>query len=595
MARISRKEGAAAVSPISALHVYKTALYIRLSDEDIRKKISDSIGTQKTMLLHFLESQPDLQLSGTYEDVNYTGTNFNRPGFTQMLEDIGTGLVDCVVVKDLSRFGRSSLEMGNYLERVFPFLGVRFISVNDGYDSLTASLDDSSLIVPLKNLMNEVYARDISRKVRSSIKLKQKRGEFVGSVAPYGYIKNGTAFTLDEEAAAVVRQIFGWIIDGHSDIAVAQKLNDLNIIPPSRYRFEKGITKAKKHEETRFWYKSAVKRISENPAYTGVLAQAKYQSNFLRGGGRTTNDRDAWIVTEDAHPSIIDAETFETVRKIREARKQNVKAREDYVPYDNIFKGLMVCGDCKAHMMREKVRRASGIIKFFYVCNVYAQVDRNACTMKKIAEDKLRAALFAYISREISLAVDMGRIITDLQKRDAYKGQRSMTLKQIDALQKKLSANMRFRGSLREDYKDGVLSEQDYALMKADYDEEKDRLGGELDVLFAEKSRQENLLSPENKWTREFRRFETEHCLSAGMVSSLVERIEVYAGERIDVTLRYRDEFEALREHLSHLWDPRETCFAGRGGATERASFSPGGGKEQSEVRDDEEARAANE
>lgn len=170
----------------------------------------------------------------------------------------------------------------------------------------------------------------------------------------------------------------------------------------------------------------------------------------------------------------------------------------------------------------------------------------------------MRTALFAYISREISLAVDMNRIIADLRKRDAYKGQRSTIDRQIDALQKKLSANSRFRGSLREDYKDGVLSEQDYALMKADYDEEKDRIGQELDMLFAEKSRQDNLLSPENKWIVEFRRFETEQCLSAGMVSSLVERIEVYDNERIDVTLRYRDEFEALREYLnSYEWEAR--------------------------------------
>jgi len=558
MARVSRKANVARAAQPAVIHIYKTAIYLRLSDEDIRKKISDSIGTQKSMLVRFLQSQPDLQLYEVYEDVNYTGTNFNRPAFTRMIEDIQAGLVDCVLVKDLSRFGRSFEEMGNYLERVFPFLGVRFISVSDNYDSLTASLDETSLIVPLKNLMNEVYARDISRKVQSSVKLRQKRGEFCGSFAPYGYIKEGSAFVVDEEAATVVRQIFEWVLEGLSDIAIAQKLNDMKIFPPSRYRFEKGITKAQKHKETRFWYKSAVKRIAENPAYTGLMAQGKYKSNFLHGGGIIHTDSNEWVIVEDAHPAIISADTFEAVRKIRESRRQNYKVNENHIPQDNIFKGLIVCGDCKAYMVRHKVRRANGNEEYYFLCNTYEQVDKNACSKKKVMEADIQAALYACISREIGLAVDMCRIIKDLQKRTQYRERRSMLDGQIEALQKKLEKNRRFRGSLREDYIDGILSEQDYNLMRADYDEERDGLQSELDTLFAEKHRQDNTLSTENKWIAEFRRFETERSLSAQMVSALVERIEVYDSMRIDVTLRYRDEFETLWQYIeSSEWEAR--------------------------------------
>lgn len=550
MARVSRKANAAAMAERPAvIRIYNTAIYTRLSDEDIRKKISDSIGTQKAMLMNYLQAHPDLRLYDVYQDVNYTGTNFNRPDFTRMIKDIQAGLVDCVLVKDLSRFGRSFEEMGHYLERVFPFLQVRFISVGDGYDSLTASLDESSLIVPLKNLMNEVYARDISKKVQSSVKLKQKRGEFCGSVAPYGYIKAGPVFVIDEETAPVVRQIFDWILEGKSDMAIAQILNNRKLLPPSRYRFEKGITKAKKHQEAQFWYKSAVKRISENPAYTGILAQAKHQSNFLHGGGRIVNDRDAWIIKEEAHPAIIGSGTFEAVQKIRKARRQNYKVNEDYVPQDNIFKGLIVCGDCKAHMMRSRLRRVGGDEHFFQ-CNVHTQVNKSACTQKRIMEADLQDALFAYISREISLAVNISRIIKDMKKRDSYQGQKHTLDGKIGAVQKKLGKNRRFRGSLREEYKDGVLTEEDYACMKEDYDEEKERLQQELDALLAEKLRQDTTLSPDNKWNTEFRRFEMEQQLSAQMVSTLVDRIEVYDGGRIGVSLCYRDEFEALREYI---------------------------------------------
>ena len=542
MARVSRKGSSARAAHPVLFRRYKTALYVRLSVEDIRKRISDSIGTQRAMLLDFLQASPDLELYDVYEDVNYTGTNFNRPGFTRMMEDIQAGVVDCVVVKDLSRFGRSFEEMGHFLERVFPFLQVRFISINDRYDSLTASLDESSLIVPIKNLMNEVYARDISKKTRSGKRAKQQRGEFCGSFAPYGYTKVGSSFVVDEETAPVVKQIYQWIIDGMSDTTIAQKLNGMEVLPPSRYRFEKGITKAKKHEDTKFWYKSAIKRISEYLVYTGVMVSGKFQSDFLRGGGTVAKNRDEWIITEDAHPAIIDQETYEAVQTIREARKQNHKTEAPNAGQGNIFKGLIFCGDCGSHMTRRQQRK-----KHTFFCNVHLEVDKNACTYKPIREADMQTALYAYISREISLCVDMSRIIDDLKKRTSFQRQRYTFDRRIEALQAKLIQNRRFRGSLREDHKDGILTEQDYIMLKADYDEEKDSLQKELDALLAEKLRQENTLSPENKWVAEFRRFESERQLSAQMVSALVERIEVYEGARIEVKLHYRDEFEALR------------------------------------------------
>jgi DNA invertase Pin-like site-specific DNA recombinase len=552
MPRVSRKAHAIQAIQPAAIRVYKAAVYVRLSVEDMRKKISDSIGTQTTMLTSYVQFHPDLQLYKVYEDVNYTGTNFERPGFTRMMEDIQAGMADCVIVKDLSRFGRSFEEMGHYLENVFPFLQVRFISVNDNYDSLTATMDESGLIVPLKNLINEIYARDISRKVQSGYAAKQKRGEFCGSFAPYGYTKDGSALIVDEETAPIVRQIFGWIIEGMGDALIAQKLNGLKITPPSRYRFEKGITKGKKHENTKFWYKSAVKRMSENPAYTGVMASGKYQSNFLcGGGGRTTKTSDEWIITEDAHIAIVDSKTFEAVQKIRKARQDSTASNGScdsktvVIDNPNIFKGLIFCGDCGCHMTRRKCRD-----KYVFLCNVYEEVDKQACTPKPIKETNLTAALYACIRKEISIAVDMARIIADVQKQETFQNAQSALEMQIKNLQKKLEQNRRFRGSLREDYVDCILSEQDYSTMKVDYDEEKSKIQQELDRLVESKVRQENTLSPENKFIAEFKRFEKDGHLSAGMLSALVKRIDVYDDTRIEVTMRYRDEFEVLREYL---------------------------------------------
>jgi DNA invertase Pin-like site-specific DNA recombinase len=555
MARKTRKtvniENTANI-PFIPERIFKIAIYVRLSVEDIRKKISDSIGTQKTMLLQYIQTQPDMQLYKIYEDINYTGTNFNRPGFNNMIEDIQAGLIDCVIVKDLSRFGRNFEETGHYLERVFPFLQIRFISVNDGYDSFTASLDETTLIVPLKNLMNEVYARDISKKSQSGFKQKQKRGEFCGAFAPYGYIKVGNALIVDEETAPIVKQIFTWVLEKYSDSAIAQKLNELKITPPSRYRFEKGITKAKKHEDTRFWYKSAIVRITENLVYTGILAQGKQQSNFLNGGSRIEKKRDDWIIHENAHTAIIEQEIFDMVQEIRLQRKESVKSKSERTQNENIFKGLLFCADCNANMMRHTRRRVDGSIDYTFLCNVYEQVDKNACTKKQIKETDLREVLYSCISKQINLAADINRINQNIRKEQSYIKQTDTLDKKITEIKGKIQQNQRYRGSLRKDYVDGIINEQDYINMKAEYEEEKNALQTDLDLLESHKKQNSDMVSGDSRCITEFKKFEHERHLSPQMVSALIERIEVIDYNKIIIRFKYRDELDFILSYIDN-------------------------------------------
>ena len=558
MARKTRKainiENTDNLSPALPEKIYKTAIYVRLSIEDVRKKISDSIGTQKAMLLQYVQTQPNFQLYKIYEDVNYTGTNFNRPGFAEMIEDIQSGAVNCVIVKDLSRFGRNFGETGHYLERVFPFLQIRFISVNDNYDSLTATLDETTLIVPLKNLMNEIYARDLSKKVQIGKKQKQKRGEFGGSFAPYGYIKVGNSFVVDEEAASVVKQIFSWMLEKYSDMAIAKKLNTLKIAPPSRYRFEKGITKSKKHENTRFWYNSTIKDMAGNLAYIGILAQGKQQSNFLNGGSRTEKNREDWIIFENAHPAIIEKEVFEKVQEIRLERKESQKNKktDNKDVAENIFKGLIFCSDCQTSMMRRYRRRTDGSIDHYFLCYVYEHYDKNACTRKYIHEDDLRDALYSSIIQQINLVADIDSIIQIIKKEQEYVRQTNALDSQINELKQKLQQNQRYRGSLREDYVDGIINEQDYISLKSDYEKEKNNLQNELDLLESNKFQYDSVLSEDSKYISEFKKFENERHLSAAMVSALVERIEVKDYNKIIVRFRYRDEFALILSYADN-------------------------------------------
>ena len=532
MPRVSRKpQNIVAEAQQPSIRMYKAAIYIRLSVEDIRKKISDSVGNQKALVMKYLQSQPDMQLYDIYEDVNFTGTNFNRPGFTRMIEDIQAGLVDCVVVKDLSRFGRSFEETGHYLERVFPFLQVRFVAVGENFDSLTATIDESFLMVPLRNLINEVYARDVSKKVTSSYKAKRTRGEFCGSIAPYGYVKDGPHFVVDEEAAAVVKQIYTWRLEGMGIMAIVKKLNSLGIHPPARHLYEKGLSTAKKYENALYWYKSSVKRILSYTAYTGELALGRYKSQFQKG--ITSVDESEWVICKDAHPAIIDQETFEAVRQIAKTCKDEyIRPKNEFS--ENIFKGLIVCGDCGRHMSREKFRE-----KYAFVCYVSRSVDRKSCTLKTLREADLHTALYAYIKREIDLATEINLLIAKLQSQKSYKHKQNVMDAEIATLKRKLEQNRLYRGSLREDLKDGVLTESDYTTMKADYESEKDKLKQSIDELLVAKTRQDETVSHENKWTTELKRFESEEQLSAGMVSALVERIRVYDGGRIEVFFHY--------------------------------------------------------
>ncbi|MCL2169425.1 MAG: recombinase family protein [Defluviitaleaceae bacterium] len=285
MARVSRKK----INEKKQLEmqIFRAALYVRLSVEDVRKQAAGSAGGQRDFLLKFLQERYDLEFYGLYEDINYTGTNFERPEFKRMMEDVQAGSVNCVVVKDLSRFGRNFLESGQYLEEIFPSLQVRFISVMDNYDSHAIS---SSGIVPVKNLMNEAVARDISKKVRAAKELKRARGEFLGPFAPYGYLKVGSGLVVDKEAARVVSQIFKWVLEGFGDRAIVGKLNEMGVLPPSRYRFERGIVKAKAYGDAKIWHKSAVRRVLENSVHIGGV-----------------------------HDAIVDEDVFEAVRNLRDS------------------------------------------------------------------------------------------------------------------------------------------------------------------------------------------------------------------------------------------------------------------------------------
>lgn len=331
MARTKRKKNpfhSVSNSDASSRRVYRAGAYVRLSVKDGGKAESESIENQKYLLESYIKNQPDLALGGFYCDNGYTGTDFQRPAFDWLMKDIQEGKIDCVVVRDLSRFGRNYQETGMYLERIFPFLGVRFIAVQDRFDTLFSENAGGS-VVPFKNVINEIYSRDISQKTGSALAVKQQNGEFIGSWAAYGYDKCETCprrLTPNRDTAPVVRDIFQWRLSGMSYGQIARKLNKSGVPSPYRLRYLEGGIQSERYAGVK-WSLQTVRQILSNPVYLGSLVQRRQRQSFSERQRRQSLPQSEWIVTENAHEPLVDAAVFEAVQQMSEKRRDSDSAQ----------------------------------------------------------------------------------------------------------------------------------------------------------------------------------------------------------------------------------------------------------------------------
>jgi DNA invertase Pin-like site-specific DNA recombinase len=376
-----------------------TAVYARLSIED-NGYGSDSIENQIELLKRYINEREELKLSAVFYDNGMTGTNFCRPGFTAMLKEIKKGSVNCIVVKDLSRFGRNYMETGTYLEKIFPFLGVRFISVNDHYDSISVTSNEA-LAVSLKNVYHHIYAKDVSRKICTVFETKKKQGQFLGRFAPYGYKKsekNRHRLEIEEETACVVRRIFQMRLKGTSAAAIARFLNDQGVASYHRLLFERGLIKGTRGEAKSVWSGGSVMGILRNPVYCGCMVERKSESAYYKGGHIIEIPRDEWNYIEDTQEAIIDQMTFEKVRQLIEdsrlhRRQKQTQGRERT---ENVLKGLLVCGYCKNNMIRDSgyYGRDGKLIRHRFYCSGKYRKDESCKSFSKVEEDLLISVFY---------------------------------------------------------------------------------------------------------------------------------------------------------------------------------------------------------
>ena len=329
MARISRKNNSTLTEYNSEKYrIYKTAQYVRLSKEDNGKEDSDSIDNQIELIKRYISEKPYLSPVELYIDNGYTGTDFNRPNFQRMMDDIRVGKIDCIVIKDLSRLGRNYIEAGEFIDKICPFLGVRLISINDNFDTDNLS-SNSELGANLKNLINDIYSKDISRKISSALKAKRLKGEYIGNYAPYGYLKspnNKNQLIIDPEVAHIVVKIFEMRASGMGTKVITNNLNDLGYPSPGRLRYERGIiTNNNKQGEKLLWNRHVLCDLLKNVVYIGHLAQGRSSSCLYKGLPFYWVAQDQWDVVENTHEPIISQELWDKVQEVNQRYANQAK------------------------------------------------------------------------------------------------------------------------------------------------------------------------------------------------------------------------------------------------------------------------------
>lgn len=554
MARTKRKNNPLAPVTEQATpqqRIYRVGGYVRLSVEDSGKPGADTMNAQKELLEKYIASQADMQLCRLYCDNGRTGTNFQRPAFNRLMDDVRGGKIDCIVVKDLSRFGRNYIETGNYLEQVFPFLDVRFVAVNDNFDTLTAERSQDGYIVPLKNIINEAYSKDISRKSSSALAVKQRAGEFIGNWAAYGYRKcarDKHRMEPNPDTAPIVQDIFRWRLGGTSYNKIAKRLNDNGVITPSQYLYKIGLIKTERFNKGK-WTTSVIRNILSNPVYLGHTVQGRKKSGLCQGQKQRRVQKSDWVIVENTHAPLIDQETFEAVQAMLEqankAYKANLGKHDHLGTTPNILRGLIFCADCGRPLVRYKSVTKKGKNRYYvYICPTHS-ADITACPKKYIHETELKETLWSALCHEMEMCVDTQRLMNEYTRSPAVVCQTDTRERQLTNAKQKLARAKSLYDSLYENYVDHLMDEREYIDLKNQYRTEIEAAQAAITALEQERSEQERQ-TVHNPWLEAFAICRGEKELTDELAHALIERVEIYSDNRVEIKLRYQDEYREL-------------------------------------------------
>ena len=517
---------------------WNAGLYIRLSREDGDKLESESVATQKAILERFITEHPTISLYDYYIDDGWSGTDFERPAFQRMMADITTKKINCVVVKDLSRFGRNYVESGKYLETVFPLFKIRFISVNDMIDGTENPSSINNIIVPFNNIINDEYCRDISMKVRSALDIRRRQGKFIGSFAAYGYRKDENdhnKLIIDEPAAEIVRKIYAKFIDGYSIIGITRELNSQCIPNPSSYK--------KLHSGSGLWNDSTVRRILTNELYIGNLVQKKNEVISYKIHVSKAVEQKKRIVVENTHEPIISKADFNKVQALLK-RDTRISLSEGKL---SVLSGFIKCADCGRAMQKRTVKQGTKIYEY-YVCSNYKK--NHLCSKHAIRTEVIEEAIITFLNRYIKLAVDFDKL-KDKINEELINSDRTKRLNALIAAKRQdFEKANKILVDIYPDYKNGLIGREQYLALKEKYESVVSKSKEEIVQL---ESELKNFKTEDyaTEFIASLKKYDGFEKLTRDIIVELIENIFIHESGEIEIKLKCRDELDLTAKLLT--------------------------------------------
>ena len=519
---------------------FRVGLYMRLSREDGDKEESSSVTNQREMLKRYVSEQENFFIVKEYADDGYTGTNFDRPGFKQMIEDIEAGIIDTVITKDLSRLGRERLGVGHYTEIYFPEHNVRYIALLDNIDTyFDAGMND---MAPFKGVINDMYVRDISKKIRSSLIERKKAGNFLGVTAPYGYQKdpnNKFHLIINEKEAEVVKRVFRLYLEGNGLTKIAQILTKDGVPVPGESR---NIGKTRKTALYSSWKQTTIRRILDNRVYLGELVQFKRRKINYKSKRRITVPEEERYICRGTHEAIIDEESFNAVQNILKKNKSFKGTKHDY-----LFKGLLFCSECGARLnitYSNYALKKYGEYRYTTICYSYSRLYSDICTRHSNSIPELEEVLIKHIKEVCSRYINEN--LRD-ELIDMAKKQKQLELKQIsnekrlETISKKISGIGLYIKNLYMDKVKGVVSENDYISLVADFTKDRDNLIKEKEELIKIINNQKPQIDETAKIEKLAKEFLSLERPTKQLLNELIEKITISENKEINFYFKFNE------------------------------------------------------
>lgn len=538
--------------------IWNIAKYIRLSREDgDDKDESNSVTSQNKILDELVfdltqNSNDKYVVYDTYVDDGFSGTDFNRPGFQKLLKDMKDNHINMIVTKDLSRLGRNYIEVGNYIEQIFPLFNVRFVTKAEDIDSFSKPTSVNSIIVPFKNLINDEYCRDISNKIILANNARKRNGQYLGSFPIYGYKKDPNdkyKLIIDDESANVVKKIFSLFLEGKGRVTITKYLNDRGILNPTAYKqqvLKNNYVNSSNLKGNTLWCDTTVSRILKNEMYTGTLIQGTKKMLSYKVHKLVDIPKEDWIVVENNHEAIIDKETF---KKVQDIISRDTRIKNDGSGEVSLFAGYIRCADCNRAMNKKSTNNKYKTY-YYYVCNTYRKKSIGICTKHTIRSDYLEKAVLKSIKVQIDLAIDIEKMIMQINKSEKRNLCNNNIEQMINSKNNEIQKVKELKKCVYEDWKLGDITKDEYFEYRDSYEKKLEILKENIKYLENEKEKYKEQILGENIWIKNLKDKQNIETLTRDVVVELIDCIYVQENGDITIKFKFADEMERMVEYI---------------------------------------------